>query len=59
MLEYSAALLFIIPAIYAWIKNNIDYGNGFLFLIITSYIHLRILLLLIFFFGTEKEVHQK
>jgi len=38
MLEYSAILLFIIPAIYAWIKNNIDYGNGFLFLIITSYI---------------------
>jgi hypothetical protein len=37
MLEYSA-LLFIIPAIYAWYKNNIDYGNAFIFLTITSYI---------------------
>jgi hypothetical protein len=37
MLEYSA-LLFIILAFYAWNKNNIDYGNAFLFLTITSYI---------------------
>jgi hypothetical protein len=37
MLEYSG-LLFIIPAIHAWYKNNIDYGNAFLFLSITSYI---------------------
>ena len=37
MLEYSA-LLFIIPAVYAWYKNNIDYGNAFIFLTITSYI---------------------
>ena len=38
MLEYSA-LLFIIPAVYAWYKNNIDYGNAFIFLTITSYIY--------------------
>ena len=38
MLEYSA-LLFIIPAVYAWYKNNLDYGNAFLFLTITSYIY--------------------
>ena len=37
MLEYSA-LGFIIPTIYAWYKNNIDYGNAFLFLTITTYI---------------------
>jgi len=37
MLEYSA-LLFIVPALYAYYKNNIDYGNAFLFLTITSYI---------------------
>ena len=37
MLQYSA-LLFIILSIYSWNKNNIDYGNGFLFLTITSYI---------------------
>ena len=37
MLEYSA-LLFIILAFCSWNKNNIDYGNGFLFLTITSYI---------------------
>ena len=37
MLEYSA-LLFIILSFFAWNKNNIDYGNGFLFLTITSYI---------------------
>ena len=37
MLQYSA-LLFIILSFYSWNKNNIDYGNGFLFLTITSYI---------------------
>ena len=37
MLEYSA-LLFMILAFCSWNKNNIDYGNGFLFLTITSYI---------------------
>jgi len=37
MLEYTA-FLFIIPAIFGWYKNNIDYGNAFLFLTITSYI---------------------
>ena len=36
MLEYSS-LLFIIPAVYAWYKNNIGYGNAFLFLTLTSY----------------------
>ena len=37
MLQYSA-LLFIILSFCYWNKNNIDYGNGFLFLTITSYI---------------------
>ena len=37
MLQYSG-LLFIIPSIYAWYKNNIDYGNAFIFLTITTYI---------------------
>ena len=37
MLKYSA-LEFIIPSIYAWSKSNIDYGNGFFFLLLTSYI---------------------
>ena len=37
MLQYSG-LFFIIPAIYAWYKNNIDYGNAFIFLTITTYI---------------------
>ena len=37
MLEYTA-LLFIALSVFAWNKNNIDYGNGFLFLTITSYI---------------------
>jgi len=36
MLKYSA-LGFIIPTIYAWSKNNIEYGNGFFFLFLTSY----------------------
>jgi len=40
MLEYSA-LLFIIPALYAYYKNNLEYGNAFLFLIITSYVYHR------------------
>ena len=40
MLEYSA-LLFIIPGLYAYYKNNIEYGNAFLFLIITSYVYHR------------------
>jgi hypothetical protein len=37
MLEYSG-LLFIIPAVHAWYKNNNDYGNAFIFLTITTYI---------------------
>jgi len=36
MLEYSS-LLFIIPTLFSWYKNNIDYGNAFLFLTYTSY----------------------
>jgi len=38
MLEYSS-LLFIVPALYALSKNILEYFNGFIFLIITSYIH--------------------
>jgi len=36
MLELSA-IGFLIPTIYAWSKKNIDYGNGFFFLFLTSY----------------------
>ena len=38
MLEYSS-LIFIIPALYALYKNNINYANAFLFLTIASFIY--------------------
>jgi hypothetical protein len=38
MLEYTV-LFFIIPALYALSKNIFEYFNGFIFLIITSYIY--------------------